>query len=146
VSVSPGVPASPAVAVSPAVSPGVPASPAVVSSPSASTPTPLPPPTVPSPTAGAPATPTPGTEVKTAWVGNTDGAGVYLRNSPHDGDRGDVIADGTMLTVTGEEVEGDGLRWYPVKLDDGSAGYVPVDYTTMTAPSAPPTEPQGDPK
>jgi len=101
---------------------------------------------VPSPTAAAPATPTPGAVAKTVWVGNTDGAGVYLRHSPHDGDRGDVLADGTLLTVTGEEVEGDGLRWYPIKLEDGTEGYVPVDYTTSTAPSAPPRPPQGDPK
>lgn len=73
------------------------------------------------------------------WVANTDGGGVFVRNSPHDGDRTtDVLADNTPLTVTGEPVEGDGQTWYPVKTEDGREGYVPQPYTTMNDPKAPP--------
>jgi hypothetical protein len=71
---------------------------------------------------------------------------VYLRNSPHDGDRADVLPDGTQLTVTGTEQEGDGQRWYPVRTDDGTEGFVQVIYTTMTEPQGPPSPPQGEPK
>ncbi|HEV7664436.1 MAG TPA: SH3 domain-containing protein [Chloroflexota bacterium] len=86
------------------------------------------------------------TAVTTVWVGNTDGGGVYLRNSPHDGDRADVLPDGTPLTVTGDEVEGDGQRWYPVKTPDGTEGYVQVIYTTRTQPTATPTPSGAPPK
>jgi hypothetical protein len=74
----------------------------------------------------------------TVWVANTDGGGVFLRNSPHDGDRAGVLAENTPLTVTGELTEGDGQNWYPVKTADGSTGYVPETYTTMTDPQAAP--------
>jgi hypothetical protein len=116
------------------------------SSPSPATATALPPPTVPSPTPAPPSTATPVAAARTVWVGNTDGGGVYLRNSPHDGDRADVLPDGTQLTVTGTEQEGDGQRWYPVRTDDGTEGFVQVIYTTMTEPQGPPSPPQGEPK
>jgi hypothetical protein len=118
----------------------------VASSPSPATATALPAPTTPSPTPASPATATPSASVTTVWVGNTDGGGVYLRNSPHDGDRADVLPDGTPLTVTGTEQEGDGQRWYPVRTADGTEGYVQVIYTTTTEPQGPPTPPQGEPK
>lgn len=72
------------------------------------------------------------------WVANTEGGGVYLRNSPHDGDRASVLADNTPLSVTGELVEGDGKNWWPVRTQDGMDGYVPETYTTQTDPKAPP--------
>ena len=72
------------------------------------------------------------------WVANTDGGGVYLRNSPHDGDRAGVLAENAPLTVTGELVEGDGNNWWPVRTQDGMDGYVPEMYTTQTDPKAPP--------
>jgi len=73
------------------------------------------------------------------WVANTDGGGVFLRNSPDDGDRtSTVLADNTPLTVTGELTEGDGENWYPVTTDDGSVGYVPRQYTSPTDPRAGP--------
>jgi hypothetical protein len=79
-------------------------------------------------------------------VGNTDNSGVYLRNSPHIGDRADVLTDGTQLMVTGVEVEGDGQNWYPVRTADGTEGYVQVIYTTKTEPTEPPQPPQNPPK
>jgi hypothetical protein len=82
----------------------------------------------------------------TVWVGETDGGGVYLRNSPHEGDRAEALPDGTPLRVTGDEEEGDGQRWYPVNLANGASGYVPVMYTTQVEPSSPPGPPQGLPK
>ena len=109
-----------------------------VSSPSPATATALPPPTAPSPTAAPPATSTPVAAERMVWVANTEGGGVYLRNSPHDGDRADVLADNTPLTVTGELVEGDGRNWWPVRTQNGIEGYVPETYTTKTDPQAPP--------
>jgi hypothetical protein len=148
--VSPVAVISPLPAVSPiaSVSPGVAVSPAasVVPRPSPATATPLPPPTVPSPSAAPPATPTPGVEATSVWVGNTDGSGVYMRNSPHDGDRADALPDGTPLTLNGEQVEGDGQTWLPIKLSDGTEGYVPLQYTTQVEPTGPPTPSQGQPK
>jgi hypothetical protein len=147
-------PAAAAAAVSspsPATSAGgspSPAAAAAVSSPSPATATALPPPTTPSPTAGAPATATPVTaQPQTVWVANTDGGGVWLRNSEHDGDRTEVVlADGTQLTITGEEVEGDGQRWYPVRTTENREGFVQVIYTSQTPPSGPPEAPRGEPK
>ena len=82
------------------------------------------------------------TQSVSVWVANTDGGGVFLRNSPHDGDRSSsVLAENTQLTVTGELTEGDGQNWYPVVTDDGSTGYVPQQYTTMTDPQAGPRPP-----
>jgi hypothetical protein len=69
-----------------------------------------------------------------------------LRNSPHDGDRAGVLADGTTLRVTGEQVEGDGQNWYPVTTPDNTEGYVPVTYVTRTEPKEPPAPPTGEPK
>ena len=89
---------------------------------------------------------TPVAGVVIVWVGNTEGNGVFLRRSPHDGDRDIVLADGTALAVTGEEVEGDGQRWYPVKTSDNAEGYVQVIYTTKVQPTGPPPTPQGEPK
>jgi hypothetical protein len=105
---------------------------------SPATATALPPPSVPSPTPAQPPTSTPVAAARVVWVANTDGGGVYLRNSPHDGDRADVLADNTPLTVTGELVEGDGRNWWPVRTQNGTEGYVPETYTTQTDPNAPP--------
>ncbi len=45
---------------------------------------------------------------------------------------GDIVAEldkGTVLTVTGDPIEADGYRWYPVSVDDtGDTGYVVQDY------------------
>jgi hypothetical protein len=125
----------------------------------APTPSPAPPVTVAAPTpspglasvpsAVAPTlrpSPTAARTTITVWVGETDGGGVYLRNSPHEGDRAEVLPDGTPLLVTGDEEEGDGQRWYPVKTADGASGYVQVIYTTRVEPGGSPAAPQGPPK
>jgi Bacterial SH3 domain len=122
---------------SPSVVQSSPSAAAAASSPSPAA-TALPPPTVPSPTPASPATSTPVAAARMIWVANTDGGGVYLRNSPHDGDRADVLADNTALTVIGELVEGDGRNWWPVRTQNGMDGYVPEAYTTQTDPQAPP--------
>jgi hypothetical protein len=80
------------------------------------------------------------------WIGNTGGSGVYLRHSPHDGDRGDVLTDGTKVTITGAQVEGDGKNWYPITTDNAGEGYVPVEYVTRTEPTGAPQPPVGEPK
>ena len=120
----------------------------VLASPSPATATPLPPPTTPSPTAAPAATATAGTSAtEPVWVANTDGGGVFLRSSEHEGDRTDlVLPDNTPLMVEGQEVEGDGQRWYPVKTEDGREGFVQVIYTTRTQPTAPPGQTNGEPK
>ena len=63
---------------------------------------------------------------------------MFLRNSPHDGDRAEVLAENTPLMVTGELVEGDGQKWLPVRTQDNKEGYVPQPFTTTTDPKAAP--------
>jgi hypothetical protein len=48
--------------------------------------------------------------------------------------------------MTGDEIEGDGQRWYPVRTADGGDGFVQVIYTTRVEPSGPPAPPEGQPK
>lgn len=58
---------------------------------------------------------------------------VNLRKEPKTGS-GIVaeLAKGTVLTVTGEPVEADGYRWYPVTVvETGDSGYVVQDYITV---------------
>jgi hypothetical protein len=71
---------------------------------------------------------------ETVWVGNTDGEGVYLRNSPVMADRARAYVDGTPLTVVGEDVDGDDQHWKHVRAPDGFEGYVPSIYTVDTPP------------
>jgi hypothetical protein len=70
----------------------------------------------------------------TVWVGNTDGQGVYVRNTPVMSDRVRAYPDGTPLTIIGEDVDGDGQHWKHIKTPDGLEGYVPAMYTVDTAP------------
>jgi hypothetical protein len=87
----------------------------------------------PQPTATAEAT-TAASPSATVWVGNTDGEGVYLRKTPSMADRLQAYADGTPLTVIGEDVDGDGQHWHHVRAPDGTEGYVPAMYTVDTEP------------
>ena len=73
-------------------------------------------------------------ESTTVWVGNTDGEGVYLRNTPVMADRVRPYTDGTPLTVIGDDVDGDGQQWKHVRTPDGLEGYVPSMYTVDTPP------------
>ncbi|MBV9133399.1 MAG: SH3 domain-containing protein [Chloroflexi bacterium] len=93
-----------------------PTRPAPVASPSA----------VPKPTNTA----APSASTTKVYVGNTDGEGVYLRKTPSMGDKLDAYADGTELTVVGDDVSNEGQTWKHVKTPDGVEGYVPAMYTT----------------
>jgi hypothetical protein len=120
-------------------SPAVPTTPSAPSVAVAASPSPVPTRPSPPPSAAAGAMPTAVSAPLIVWVANTDAGGVFLRNSPDDGDRASsILADNTRLTVTGELTEGDGENWYPVTIEDGSSGYVPQQYTTMTDPEAGP--------
>ena len=70
----------------------------------------------------------------TVWVGNTDGQGVYVRKTPVMADRAKPYADGTALTIVGDDVDGDGQHWKHIKTPDGLEGYVPSIYTVETQP------------
>jgi Bacterial SH3 domain len=74
------------------------------------------------------------TSSNTVYVGNTDGEGVFLRNTPKMDDKAQAYPDGTALTVIGEDVDGDGQHWKHVKTPDGQEGYVPSMYTTAAPP------------
>jgi hypothetical protein len=49
-------------------------------------------------------------------------------------DRAQAYADGTPLTIIGDDVDGEGVKWHHVKAPDGTEGYVPVQYTVTTEP------------
>jgi hypothetical protein len=89
------------------------------------------PPPVPKPTA---TTEAPAASADTVWVGNTDGQGVYVRKTPVMADRAKPYADGTALTIVGDDVDGDGQHWKHIKTPDGLEGYVPSIYTVATQP------------
>ncbi|MDQ3654508.1 MAG: SH3 domain-containing protein, partial [Chloroflexota bacterium] len=61
-------------------------------------------------------------------------AGVRLRNSPSTA--GDVVAElgqGREVVITGEAVEGDGIRWYPIQAVDDPAviGFIAEDFLDL---------------
>ena len=58
-------------------------------------------------------------------IGNTDGVGVVLRNSPNDADRSRTgLTDGTGITV----LERSGQDWVRVHADNGAEGWIPARY------------------
>jgi hypothetical protein len=114
---TPGPTSAPTAA--PVVSP-VPTKPAVVASPS--------------PVAKPTATTAAAAAVEKVWVGNTDGEGVFVRKTPVMADRVKAYPDKTVLTIVGEDVDGDGQKWHHVRTPDGVDGYVPVQYTVTTEP------------
>jgi hypothetical protein len=79
-------------------------------------------------------TPAPESQSDTVWVGNTDGEGVYIRNTPVMADRVRAYPDGTELTIIGDDVDGDGQHWKHVRTPDGLEGYVPAMYTVDVQP------------
>ena len=117
------------------------------------TPTPIPTNTPTITSTPLPATPTPTptlsptitlTPVSTSYqVGNTDGDGVYLRESAGGDTRIKAWPDGTLMMVVGpDESIGDRL-WRPVQDPDGNRGYVPVEYLVKhVPPTATPTTPR----
>jgi hypothetical protein len=80
------------------------------------------------------ATAAPAAASDTVWVGNTDGEGVYVRTTPVMADRAKPYADGTPLTIAGDDVDGDGQHWKHIKTPDGLEGYVPSIYTVDSQP------------
>lgn len=47
------------------------------------------------------------------------------------GDPVQVLASGTVVTIIGEPVEADGFTWYPVRLEDGTEGWVVGDFLDL---------------
>lgn len=74
-----------------------------------------------------PAAPTP-TVPATGRVGNTGGDGVYLRHSPRLSDTWIAYRDGTVMTLTGSEADGDGEHWLQVRDPHGNVGWIPARY------------------
>ena len=68
------------------------------------------------------------------WVGNTDGQGVFVRETPVMADRVRAYPDATPLTIVGDDVDGDDQHWKHVKTPDGLEGYVPSVYTVDAPP------------
>ena len=62
-------------------------------------------------------------------VGNTGGAGVYLRRTPRLDDRDTAYRDGTRLEQIGDDITADGITWHHVRAPDGKTGWVPAQYT-----------------
>lgn len=72
---------------------------------------------------------TPEEVVTTATVNND---GVNLRSGAStSGDVVEVLAAGTVVTVTGDPVEADGYTWLPVELEDGTTGWVVQDFLDL---------------
>jgi hypothetical protein len=61
-------------------------------------------------------------------VGNTGGAGVYVRSTPDMSARVRAYRDGTRMEVLERDVEGGGQVWIRVRAPDGTEGYVPERY------------------
>ena len=116
--------AAPPTAAAPAVSPAPSVAPTATRAAAAATATSAPKPTD---------TPAP-EKSDTVWVGNTDGEGVYVRRTPVMADRVRAYADGTPLTIIGDDVDGDGQHWKHVRTPDGLEGFVPAMYTVDTPP------------
>ena len=87
----------------------------------------------PSPVAKPTATSAPA-ELTMVWVGNTDGEGVYLRETPSMDDRLRAYPDKTPLEIIDVDVDAEGQTWHHVRAPDGLEGYVPVMYTVTTEP------------
>lgn len=69
---------------------------------------------------------TPATPTTTGTVNND---GVNLRaEATTSSDVVTVLATGTTVTITGEPTEADGYTWLPVKLEDGTTGWVVQDF------------------
>lgn len=75
-----------------------------------------------------PATPTRNAPTPAARVGNTGGDGVFLRHTPHLSDTWIAWRDGTPLTLTGAEADGDGVHWYQARDPKGDVGWIPAQY------------------
>jgi len=41
-----------------------------------------------------------------------------------------VLANGTVVTITGAFQEADGYTWWPISLEDGTTGWIVADFLT----------------
>jgi hypothetical protein len=96
-------------------------------------------PALPGTAAPAPPMATPGS--RSVYVGNTNGAGVYVRGSRAREDRIRAYPDGTVFQVIGLDLEGRGETWLPVRAPDGLEGWLPRVFTTDAPPTSVPTSP-----
>ena len=103
------------------------------------TPTVTPTPTLtPVPTETSTPVPATSTAISTFYqVGETDGDGVYLRESAGGDDRIKAWPDGTLMMVVGSDESVDDRLWRPVQDPDGNRGYVPVEYLVTHVPPTP---------
>ena len=79
---------------------------------------------------------TPGVHPQSVWVADTDGQGVYVRQTPDMADKLRAYPEGTELFVTGPQVEQNGQRWQSVRAPDGTEGFVPAEYVVVQRPPA----------
>lgn len=61
-------------------------------------------------------------------VANTDGMGVFVRQTRIMADKIKAWPDGTIMRVTGGEVEGEGRKWLQAEDPDGNVGWIPAEY------------------
>ena len=78
------------------------------------------------------------TRTWTVVVANTDGEGVFIRGSKQMADRVKTYEDGTELTVTGPEEEGEGINSAACSRArrDGGLGPIAVHHTSERARQA----------
>lgn len=59
---------------------------------------------------------------------------VNLRSQPStSSDVVQVLAEGTVVTITGGSQDADGYTWWPVRLEDGTEGWIVQDFLTANA-------------
>lgn len=63
-----------------------------------------------------------------SWTGKITGGNLRIRTEPVDGDIRYVLADGTLLEITGEIMGSDGYIWYQVKKDGNAIGCCRSDF------------------
>jgi hypothetical protein len=79
-------------------------------------------------------TPTPTPTPILAQVGGTGGLGVWMYRLPSlQGGKIGALRDGTVMTVTGEQVEADGYLWIQVIDPRGRLGWIPDRYLIYLA-------------
>lgn len=79
----------------------------------------------------APTETTPETAAAGTATVNTDG--VNLRDEAStSGEVVEVLASGTVVTITGDPVDADGYTWLPVSLENGATGWVVQDFITLS--------------
>jgi sortase (surface protein transpeptidase) len=73
-----------------------------------------------------------GGEATSPGTGTVNNDGVNLRaEATTDGEVVEVLASGTVVTITGDPVDADGYTWLPVSLESGVTGWVVQDFITL---------------